>query len=594
MKTLIKILKPYWFFVLLAPTFVLLESVLELLLPTIMIDLVESGNSSNKQEVIYFGVKMSIFTLVSILSGVIGLIFSSIVSQKIGTDIRREMFEKIQSFSINNIDTIKAPSIITRLTNDVTQIQILVTTSLRNMSRAIFLIVGSVILAYTINTLIASLFIVATLILAVIMYYIMKKSDPLFQEDQERLDDVNATMRESLAGIRVVKAFVREDFEINKFSKVNEKYRSIGIKSFKLIMALFPIFMIMLNGSIVVLLYQGGFYVYDNKLRPEEITALITYLLQMMNGLMLIASSISQILKAKTSVNRIDEILNTEIDLKDSDSKGINEHSNQDFDNQNIIEFKNVNFKYKNSENKNVLNNISFEIKKGETLGILGETGAGKSTLVNLLIRLYDVTYGEILFKGKNIKEYNLEDLHCSIAMVLQNTILFTGTIYENILWGKKGNEEDSNSNKEENMKIVINSAKQAQAHDFIMKFPNGYETLLGQKGVNLSGGQKQRISIARSLMHSSEVIIFDDSTSAVDTLTEFKINQGVENYHKGASKIVIAQRISSVINLDKIIVMHKGEIVGFGKHSELLESNKFYQDIYYSQKQRGGVVVSG
>lgn len=574
MKIILKILKPYWFFAILVPIFILIETVLELFLPKLMIDLMNTSMITGDKEYLFsMATTMIIYSIVAVLCGVIGLYFSSVVSQKIGADLRKEMFIKIQKFSFTNIDKFKTPSLITRLTNDITQVQLVITSVLRQMARAIILSVGGVIMSFSINPKLATISFIATAILFIVIYFIMKKSFVLFKSYQEGLDDVNSVMRESLSGIRVVKAFVREDYELQKFNGFNENYRELGIKAFKLMISMFPIFMILLNGSIAIILLFGGFEVNQNHIKAEEIMALITYLLQMMNGLMLMGRSFSQISRAKTSLDRVDEVLNEKIDLLEGD------YTNNNFATSSI-EYKNVSFNYKNNEDNKVLKNISFSVEGGKTLGILGETGSGKSSLVNLLVRLYDVSSGEILLNGKNIKDYKLETLHNQIAIVLQDTILFSGTIKENIKWGK------SDATDEE----IIEACKISKAHDFIMKFPDGYNTILGQKGVNLSGGQKQRISIARSLIKNPKVIVFDDSTSAVDSITEAHITNAINVSNKGCTKLIIAQRISSVINLDNILVIKNGEIVAQGNHNQLLESNEYYKEIYYSQNEKGGV----
>lgn len=578
MKIILRMLKPYWFFVILAPMFILIESALELLLPKLMIELIDnSAMTGDKQYIFETARTMGLYTLCAVVTGVIGLFFSSYVSQKVGTDLRNELFEKIQKFSFNNIDAFKTPSLITRLTNDITQIQLLITTALRQLTKAIIMCIGAIVMSYGIHSQLAHILSVSSTVLFIAIIIILSKSFTAFDRFQEKLDDVNGIMRESLAGIRVVKNFVREDYEIGKFENVNKSYRKSGVDAYLSVMGLFPVFMIVLNCSVVLILLFGGFEVSYLNLKPEEIMALITYLLQMMTGLLVIGSGFSQIARAKTSLERIEAIFNEEIDIVDGHM--LNENIEKGFG----IEYKNVSFQYKNSENEqSVIDDVSFIVKNGNTLGILGETGSGKSTLMHLLVRLYDVSSGEILLDGVNIKDYKLEELHSKISMVLQDTTLFTGTIRENVKWGK------SDATDEE----VIEACKSAKAHDFIMKFPNGYDTILGQKGINLSGGQKQRISIARSLIRKPSVIVFDDSTSAVDSITEAEITNAMNNYHKESSKIIIAQRVSSVIHLDKIIVLQNGQIVAQGSHENLIKHNEYYKEIYYSQKQMGGVVI--
>ncbi len=574
MKFLLEMIKPYKFLFCVTPILILMDVVPELLLPKIMVEMIDIvAETEDIWAISSLVIQMVLLTIMGVICGLLGLFTASSVSQKVGSDLRKMTFAKIQDFSFDTIDTFRLPSLITRLTNDVTQIQLMIITSLRMLTKAPFLCVGSIIMAYTINVKMATALLFISIFLAVCIVVIMKISSPRFDAQQQALDGVNATMRETLWGVRVVKAFVREEYELEKFGKANELYRKTGIYSRRLITALFPIFMIMLNGSIVVILYFGGDYVKDGLMRSEELVAMVSYLLHMMNSLMMLGFAFIQMSKAKISLNRIQEVLEEPIDLKDGEGSAVPEVK------KGAISFCDVTYSYKNQSYVDTMKDVRFDIEAGSRVGILGETGSGKSTLVHLLLRMYEVKQGAILLDGVNIKDYTLEQLHERISVVLQETTLFSGTIRENIAWGKKDATQEE----------IEKATKAAQAHDFIMQFPDGYDTLLGQKGVNLSGGQKQRISIARTLIQNPCVIVFDDSTSAVDSITEMKIVEAMEQTHANVTKIIIAQKISSVAHLDKILVLDKGEIVAEGTHEELLKNSLIYQEIFDSQRERGG-----
>lgn len=573
MKELFKYIRPYRALAILAPLFMLLEVASELAMPKIMTVLLDHGVAQGDALLIgKIGGLMLLISVIGIIGGIGCLICSSIVSQRAGTDLRDAAFEKIQEFSFHNIDTYQTPSLITRLTNDITQIQITILMGLRMLIRAPLLCIGSIVMAFSINAKIAALFLLVVLLLAFAVSFILRAAIPKFQIVQDKLDKVNTVMRECLAGIRVVKAFVRNEYEMEKFAEANEDYKNTTVSAFKIMLLTMPTMMILLNGSIVVILWLGGYQVQAGVIGAEDIMAFITYLMQMLMSMMMIAMSFMFISRAKVSLDRVLEILGTEVDITDPETPILPEKADG------RVEYRNVSYRYQLGSGDPVLEDISFIAEPGQTIGILGENGSGKSTLVNLLPRLYDVTKGKILLDGVDIRDYRLKDLRKRVAVVLQETVLFSGTIRDNIKWGKQDATEEE----------IIAAAKAAQAHDFIMELPEKYDTELGQKGVNVSGGQKQRISIARALIQSPDIIIFDDSTSAVDSLTEKKIRQALRESHSKCTKFIIAQRISSVRDVDNILVLSGGRIVAQGNHNYLMETSKDYQEIYASQMKKG------
>ena len=573
MKKVLEFLKPYKKLAIWAPILMLIEVGAELAMPKIMTYLIDKGVGTGNTELITkIGVMMLVIAVAGIIGGIGCLICSAIVSQKTGTDLRKAAFEKIQEFSFHNIDTFSAPSLITRLTNDITQIQLVIMMCLRMMVRSPLLCVGSIIMAFSINAKIAAMFIGVVLLLATAVFLILRTAMPKFKMVQEKLDKVNTVMRECLAGIRVVKAFVRNDYEMEKFSDVNIDYKNTTVSAFKIMMLMMPTMMILVNGTIIAILWFGGMQAYAGIMNVEEIMACITYLMQMMMATMMLAMNFMFISRAKVSADRVIEILDAEVDITDPGEPKMPAAA------KGRVEYKNVAFRYKMGSGDAVLENITFTAEPGETIGILGETGSGKSTLVNLLPRLYDVSEGQILVDGIDVRDYKIRDLRQRVAVVLQETILFSGTIRDNIRWGKPDATEEE----------IIAAAKAAQAHDFIMELPKQYDTELGQRGVNVSGGQKQRISIARALIQNPSIIIFDDSTSAVDSLTEKNIRQGMKESHNDCTKFIIAQRISSVRHADKILVLSGGKIVAQGDHKYLMETSVDYQEILSSQMKKG------
>lgn len=573
MKELLKYIRPYRTMAILAPLCMLVEVASELAMPKLMTYLINQGVGTGDSGVIMrVGMLMLVITVFGIIGGIGCLICASIVSQRAGTDLRRSAFAKIQTFSFHNIDTFSTPSLITRLTNDITQIQLVVMMCLRMLVRSPLLCIGSIIMAFSIHPKTALMFLFVVCLLALCIFLILKAALPKFKLMQDKLDQVNTVMRECLAGIRVVKAFVRDEYEVEKFTAVNEDYKNTTVGAFKIMMLMMPVMMILVNGSIVAILWFGGFQVQAGILGLEDIMASITYLMSMMMSMMMLAMTFMFFSRAKISLDRVTEILHTEADIKDPEVPKTPKVA------KGRVEYRNVSYRYEKGSGDPVLEDVSFTAEPGETIGILGETGSGKSTLVNLLPRLYDVMDGQVLVDGIDVREYALNDLRKRVAVVLQETILFTGTIRDNIKWGKPDATEEE----------VIAAAKAAQAHDFIMELPEGYDTELGQRGVNVSGGQKQRISIARALIQNPNIIIFDDSTSAVDSLTEKNIRQAMKESHPDCTKFIIAQRISSIRDADKILLLSGGTIAAQGNHKHLMETSEEYREILASQVKKG------
>ncbi|HOQ17245.1 MAG TPA: ABC transporter ATP-binding protein [Defluviitaleaceae bacterium] len=565
-------LKPYRRTAILAPLLMFIEVIMDLLQPTLLSRIVDNGiNAGNIDYIIKTGIIMISVAFIGGLGGFGCIISSTITSQNFATDLRSDLFKKIQSFSFSNLDKFKTGSLITRLTNDVTQVQNIVLMSLRIMVRAPLLFIGGIIMAMSINLKLTLILIISIPILIISVSLIIKKGFPLFTLVQEKIDRVNTVMRENLAGIRVVKAFVREEKEKARFHNANLELTETMINASKLISSTMPVMMLIMNLSIVAVLWFGGLQINAGAMKEGQLIAFINYLTQILFSLLMIAFILMMVSRAKISAERIIEVLETEVDIKDAETARDIEITRGE------VIFENVSFQYTGAKGDAVLKNISFKAESGQTVAILGGTGSGKTTLVSLIPRLYDVSSGRILIDHQDIRNYKLNALRKGIGVVLQKSVLFSGTIRDNLKWGNKNVSDEK----------MIAACKAACAHDFIMSFPEQYDTLLGQGGVNLSGGQKQRLSIARALIKEPKILILDDSTSAVDMETESKIQKALKEM-KGTTIFIIAQRISSVMNADKIIVLEDGEIVAEGRHEELLKTSPIYQDIYHSQIREG------
>ena len=569
MGFLAKYIKKYWKSFSLAVLFLTFEAISDLMMPTIMAKIIDVGVAGRDLEyVLKMGGLMLLITLFGAIAASTRSIIASNVSQSFGAELRSDLYKKIQTLSFKNIDRFERASLITRLTNDVTQVQVFANGLMRIFVKSPLLAIGGLIMATRLNLHLSVVLIVVVPIVAIFIILNLRLGFPMFSKVQKALDRVNGVMREYLSGVRVVKAFNRFDVEVNKFEKTNEEFKKQSIAATRLMAVFSPAIMLTVNLGIVAVLWIGGFGVTNGNVQVGHIIAFINYMTQILFSLMMISMVFNMFVRAKTSAVRIGEVFAQEDDLTWKDEVG------EATVEQGKIEFDHVSFSYEGTSGEPVLKDINLTILPGETVGIIGSTGSGKSTLVGLIPRFYDVSAGTIKVDGEDIHLVDPKRLREKIAFVPQKNILFTGSVEENIKWGK----EDAS------MEEVEKAAEIAGAHDFIASSPEGYQTRIGQGGVNFSGGQKQRISIARALIKNPKILILDDSTSAVDVTTEAGIKAGLKKYAKGLTCILIAQRITSIIDADKIVVMNHGEIVGIGKHEELVRNCKVYQEIYQSQ----------
>ncbi|KAB8139369.1 ABC transporter ATP-binding protein [Gracilibacillus oryzae] len=564
-------IKPYWKFLIFAPIFMLMEVFFDLLQPRLAAYIIDFGVVERDMETIQqTGLLMVLVALLSLVSGVACNLFASRASQNFGADIREALYAKIQRFSFEDIHSFQTGSLITRVTNDVVQAQNLVQIILQRLVRSPSLLIGSVIMALSINVKLGLILLGTLLLLLIVLVFFIRFSFPLFSKVQTQLDSVNTRIQDNLAGIRVVKAFVRAHFETKRFKKVNKDYTQKSIKAARFMAINGPVVTLIMNMCLIIILLYGGNLTGRNDLQVGDLVAFINYVTQALSSLVMVSGLLMSLSQAKVSSNRINEVLTTEPKMIMKELDSIPSFSAAH------IRFEEVSFAYNNVTKKEdmTLKDINFEAFHGETIAIIGATGAGKSTFVQLIPRLYDVSSGAILIDGKNIKDLPLLQLRQNIGIVLQDAFLFSGTIRDNISFGKAGSDQEE----------IETAAKIAQAHDFIMKLPNGYDTKVGQKGINLSGGQKQRISIARTLLMRPPVLILDDSTSALDLGTEKLLREALQDIMQECITFIIAQRISSVKTADKILVIEEGTIVGAGTHQDLLKSNEVYHSIYASQ----------
>lgn len=510
--------------------------------------------------------------LLMMMGGVLGAYFAVKASVNFAGDLRRDVFAKVQKFSFANIEKFSTGSLVTRLTNDITNIQNVLSMGLRMLLRAPGMLIGGLIMAFLMNAKLALVFCVVIPVLIIALAFVMKTAFPRFDVMQTKIDGLNSRIQENITNQRVVKSFVRDDFEKETFDRANNELKDKTLRAMKVVILTMPIMTLAMNLTVMAVVWFGGQQILIGDMPVGNLTAFTTYVTQILMSLMMVSMIMIQGSRAMASSHRILEVLDTDIDLNDD-----NASEKDRLVTSGEIEFKNVCFRYYKKHKKNVLQNINFTAKPGEVVGIIGSTGSGKSSLVQLIPRLYDCDEGEVLVDGVNVKEYSLNHLRDGVAMVLQKNTLFSGSIMENLRWGDEEATDEQ----------VKEAAKAAQADGFVSEFADGYDRELGQGGVNVSGGQKQRLCIARALLKKPKILILDDSTSAVDTATEAQIRKSFSTTLKDTTKLIIAQRISSVEDADRILVMDEGQIVGQGTHKELLESCETYQEIYYSQRSK-------
>lgn len=545
-----------------APIMMILEVSMDLLQPTLLANIIDIGLVNNDTTyILTVGKKMLIVAILGLIGGSGCSVFTSIASMKLGQNLRTGLFNKIQTLSYADIDHLKPSSLITRLTNDVMQIQNMVTMLLRGMIRSPLLCIGGLIMSYILSPMLSIIFLIVIPIILISVVIVMKKSFPLFLAVQQKIDNINVVMRENILGVQVIKVFNIVNKQFNRFNDANNGLNSESIKAQNINMMLWPIVTLVMNFAVISVLWFGGIMVNNGLIQVGIIMAFINYIIQIMNALIMAVSIVINISRAKASADRINEIFDIVPAINNND--GTIKIEKYD------VEFKNVSFKY-NEDSDYVLKNISFQVKEGEKIGIIGGTGSGKSTLVSLISRLYDATEGEILIGGVNVKDLNLAELRKNIGFVTQENTLFSGTIERNLKFGSAEADKD----------LVEESAKEAEAYEFIMEKENAYESIVEQRGQNFSGGQKQRLCIARVLIRNCKIFIMDDSTSALDMATEAKLQNSIKKRMKNKTIFVIAQRISAIADADKIIVLDNGTINAIGKHDDLIKNNEIYRSI--------------
>lgn len=546
------------------------EVVLEITVPLLMADLIDYGvTNADGTYIIKKGLQMALCAVSALILGVGSAKFSALAGQGLGANIRKAEYEKLQSYSFSNIDHFSVSSLVTRLTSDVTNIQNAVSTGMRPFGRSPVMLIFATSFAFRINSTLALVFLVALPTLAVLLILIIINVGPLYGRMQSAIDQVNRCIQENLTAIRVVKSYVRGDYEVEKFGVVNENLKSESEKAFGTAVLNMPAMQFVMYGTILGILLIGGRLINEGQMMIGQLTSFLSYVLLILNSLMMMSNVFLLMTRSLASAERIMEVIDEKIDITDENAKDIAVAKGE-------IEFDQVWFKYKDAAKEYVLSDVSFHIKPGQTVGIIGQTGSSKTTLVQLIPRLYDVTKGEVKIDGINVKEYPVRHLRDAVAMVLQKNTLFSGSLIDNLRWGNENATLDE----------IKEACQIACVDEFVDRLADGYDTEMGQEGVNVSGGQKQRICIARAILKKPKVLILDDSTSAVDTATEAKIRSGLAEKLPDMTKIIIAQRISSVRHADQIIIMDRGHVEAIGTHESLLRDNQIYQEIYASQKE--------
>lgn len=573
MKRYWKYIKPYLTAFICGPLLMIVEVIGEVLLPKFMANIINVGAANRDiPYIVGMGAIMVITALLMMTGGIGGAYFAAKAAISFSSDLRSDVFDKVQKFSFANLDRFSTGSLVTRLTNDITQVQNLINMALRMMLRAPGMLIGALIMAFVMNAQLAIVVLVVIPILITLIAVVIKIAFPRFDVMQKKLDILNSNIQEMLTNVRVIKSFVRGTYEEEKFAAANEDLKQSSLNAFKVVILNMPIMMLMMNATTLAVVWFGGKQILAGNMPVGDLTAFTSYIVQILMSLMMLAMVLLQSSRALASLHRITEVLDTEVDLTD-EGCAFPERTVE----SGRVEFKNVSFRYYKDNKEKVLDGINFKVESGQVLGIIGSTGSGKTTLVQMIPRLYDTDEGEVLVDGVNVRDYSLRNLREGVGMVLQKNVLFSGTIMENLMWG------DENASDEE----IARAAQDAQAAPFIDTFTEGYETELGQGGVNVSGGQKQRLCIARALLKKPKILILDDSTSAVDTATEAKIRESFTSTLKDTTKIIIAQRITSVMDADKILVLDEGRIAGMGTHDELMTGCQAYQEIYYSQMDK-------
>lgn len=577
MKRWFNYVKPYTAYFILGPLCMIVEVIGEVLMPMFLGKIINAGVAGEltvPKSFMYMGL-MVLTAICMMAGGVGGAYFGSKASVNYASDVRRDVYKKVQEFSFANIDKFSTGSLVTRLTNDVTQIQNFVNTLLRMCLRSPGILIGALIMAISLRPSLSIVFAVTIPLMVITIFLVIRAGFPRFTAMQTKVDKLNSTVQESVTNVRVVKSFVREDYEVDKFENANADLKNSGISAMKILILNGPFMTLIMNITTAVVVWMGSKLVMGggaNAMLPGDLSQFISYVTQILNSLMMLTMMFMMSSRALASARRIAEVLDEQPDINDT-----NAHNKELCVTHGDIEFKDVTFRYYKNSEDSVLDHINLTIKAGSTVGIIGSTGCGKTTLVSLIPRLYEADSGEILVDGVNVKDYSLHNLREGVGMVLQKNILFSGSIEDNLRWG------DQNATDEE----VEAAAESAQADGFVKSFTDGYKTELEQGGVNVSGGQKQRLCIARALLKKPKILILDDSTSAVDTATEAKIREQFHTGLKASTKIIIAQRITSVMDADQIIVMNDGRITGIGTHEELLSGNEEYKEIYDSQMEQ-------
>ena len=569
--------KKYVFSSIMSPIAMIGEVVMEVVIPFIMAKIIDDGIGGNGgqgdlQFVIRYGLIMIGLACISMLSGVLGTVFSTYAAQGFAYNLRKRLFTKIQSFSFANIDKFSTASLVTRLTTDINMAQNVYRMLIHMCVRSPFMLIAGTIMAFRINARMAVLFLIAIPIIAVGIMIISSIAHPRFEKMMKKFDGLNAAIQENLIGIRIVKAYVRGEYEEEKFRKAAGDVRDAQVRAEKVIIFSMPLMMLVMYVSMIAVMWFGGKQVVAGTMLSGELISFFTYVTQVLSSLMMLGMVFVSIIMVKASNKRIIEVLDEVPDIDNPENPAMSVADGS-------VEFDNVSFSYNKKADNCVLRDINLKIKSGQVVGIIGGTGSSKTTLVSLLPRLYDVYSGSVKIGGKDVRDYDISVLRDSVAMVLQKNVLFSGTIKENLRWGNPDASEEQ----------MIQACQAADAHSFVSSFPDGYETMLGQGGVNVSGGQKQRLCIARALLKNPKILILDDSTSAVDTATETRIRTALRDIAPETTKIIIAQRISSVKDADVIFVLDDGALSGYGTHDELLAKNEIYREVYESQQQGSG-----